>query len=200
MTVTVYVEGGGKNNQDAGARCKRGFSDYCNRLSPAGRRPRVVISGSRGEAFKRFRVAVESKRDGDRCALLVDSEATVMPGLSAVGHLSAQDKWSFVGLPSDTVFLMVQAMEAWFFADRKALADYYGDGFRPNALRGSDKDIESIQKDDLEQSLKEASVATRKGAYRKASHGFDLLSEIDPGKVQAGSPHAAAFHEFLRSL
>lgn len=200
MTVKIYVEGGAKNNKDANVRCKRGFSDYCSRLSPAGRLPQVVACGSRSEAFKRFKTAVANSKNGDQCALLVDSEGPVSPGTAPAHHLAAQDKWSFESLPSDRVFLMVQAMEAWFFADRQALADYYRKGFRPNALRGSDRDIESIAKSDLEQSLKDASVATTKGPYRKARHGFDLLSEIDPRKVEAGSPHAASFHAFLRSV
>jgi hypothetical protein len=200
VTVKIYVEGGAKDNKDVSVRCKRGFSDYCSKLSPAGRLPQVVACGSRSEAFKRFKTAATNVKHGDQCALLVDSEGPLRPGISPTHHLAAQERWSFQGLPSDQVFLMVQAMEAWFFADRQALADYYRDGFRPNALRGSDRDIESIAKNDLEQSLRDASVATTKGPYRKARHGFDLLSEIDPNKVEAASAQAASLHAFLRSI
>lgn len=96
---------------------------------------------------------------------------------------------------------MTQAMEAWFLADREALAVYYDGGFRLNALPGSPKDIESIRKGDLEPRLKQATRDTRtKGEYHKTRHGFALLSEIDPAKVEAGSQHAKLFHDFLREL
>lgn len=96
---------------------------------------------------------------------------------------------------------MVQAMEAWFLADRAALMAYYGQGFRINALPGDERHVEAVQKGDLEPSLVKASHSTRtKGDYDKTTHAFALLLEIDPAKVEQGSPHAAAFHRFLRSL
>ena len=95
---------------------------------------------------------------------------------------------------------MVQAMEAWLLADRDALAAYYEEGFRPKRFPYDERRIEEIPKDDLEPSLICASVATTKGAYHKTRHAFALLAEIDPAKVQAGSPRAAAFNEFVRSL
>jgi hypothetical protein len=95
---------------------------------------------------------------------------------------------------------MVQAMEAWFFADRVSLAAYYGQGFRLNALPGDEHHIEAIPKDDLVPSLESASRDTKtKGQYHKTRHGFALLARIDPAKVEAGSPHAEALHRFLRA-
>jgi hypothetical protein len=95
---------------------------------------------------------------------------------------------------------MVQAMEAWFFADREAVAAYYGQGFRPNALRGDERNVEIILKDDLVPSLISATTGTKtKGAYQKVRHGFDLLAMISPEKVEAGSGFAADFNNFLRS-
>jgi hypothetical protein len=96
---------------------------------------------------------------------------------------------------------MVQAMEAWFMADRSALAEYYGEGFRVRALPSDELHIESIPKDDLEPALVNATRATKtKGEYHKTRHAFALLVAIDPDKVELGSPHAAAFNDFLRSL
>ena len=43
------------------------------------------------------------------------------------------------------VFWMVELMEAWFLADREALAEYYGKGFRPNAI-GNTADVERVSK------------------------------------------------------
>jgi len=96
---------------------------------------------------------------------------------------------------------MVQAMEAWFLADRDALATYYGQGFRRNALPGDEQHIEAIRKDHLVPSLENASRDTKtKGQYHKTRHGFALLATIDPVKVEAGSPHAEVFHKFLRVM
>ncbi len=91
-------------------------------------------------------------------------------------------------------------MEAWFLADREVLAEYYGDGFLANSLRGSSSNIKAVLKDDLERCLKHASKPTTKGEYHKTKHGFALLALINPLKVEAGSPNAARFHAFLRSL
>src|ERR1017187_10280917 len=38
------------------------------------------------------------------------------------------------------------------------------------------------------------------GPYHKTRHGFALLAKIDPVKVEAGSPHAEAFHKLLRVM
>ncbi len=91
---------------------------------------------------------------------------------------------------------MVQAMEAWFLADRAALERFYGTGFRRNSLPGSE--VEAIRKEDLEPSLKRASKETSKGEYHKTRHGFALLALIDPSKIENSSPNAAALHQFLR--
>ena len=200
MTTKVYVEGGGYN-PDTIKRCKQGFAEYCKKLSPPNRRPAIVACGNRQDAFERFKIAVDNGRAGERFALLVDSEGPVRHNLDPAAFLHICDRWDFAGLPTDYVFLMVQAMEAWFLADRTTLAAYYEDGFRPNNLPYDEHRIEEIPKDDLEPCLISASVGTKtKGSYHKTRHAFALLAEIDPAKVGAGSPHAAAFYEFLRSL
>jgi hypothetical protein len=92
-------------------------------------------------------------------------------------------------------------MEAWFLADRLALAEFYDGGFHEGRLPGSPSDIESVPKEDLEPRLKGATKGTRtKGEYHKTRHAFDLLALIDPDKVGKGSRHAREFHDFLRSL
>jgi len=92
-------------------------------------------------------------------------------------------------------------MEAWLLADRNTVAKYYGFGFRLKALRGDERNVEAILKDDLEPRLIGASKDTKtKGRYDKGGHAFDILAEISPAKVEAGSPHAALFNAFLRSL
>lgn len=199
MSVKIYVEGGG-DNEDTITRCRQGFAAYCANAAPQERRPRIVPCGGRDHTFDKFKTAVRASDGGDLCALLVDSEGPV--GTNApIAYLSGRDNWRFPQLRGHQVFLMVQAMEAWFLADRDALETFYGDGFLLSSLPGSPTNIEAIPKDDLEPRLKSASKPTKtKGEYHKVKHGFALLALIDPSKVEAASPQAAKFHEFLRSL
>ena len=87
-------------------------------------------------------------------------------------------------------------MEAWFFADKAMLADYYGDGFSQSALPPNPK-IEEIPKKDIFQGLEQATVKTSKKAYHKTRHGFEILERLDPHAVQVSSPFAAALFKVL---
>jgi hypothetical protein len=198
VSVRIYVEGGG-DNKDTIKRCKEGFASYCQKLAPPNRRPSIVACGGRQQTFDRFNTAVLDSRAGEICVLLVDAEDRVTAQIPPE-HLRTRDGWDFPVLDHAKVFLMVQAMEAWFLADREALATFYGEGFLAKSLPGSPTNIEAIRKDDLEPRLKHASKPTQKGEYHKTKHGFALLALIDPLKVGTGSPHAANLHQFLRGL
>ena len=199
MSVKVYVEGGG-DNKDTIKRCNEGFASYCQKLAPAKRRPRIVACGGRKQTFDRFSTAVRNGQPGEVFVLLVDAEGPVTSP-SPVQHLQTRDGWNFPALHGHRVFLMVQAMEAWFLADREELAEFYDGGFLASSLPGSPTNIEAIPKGDLERALKHASRPTdTKGEYHKVNHGFALLAKISPQKVEDGSPHAKEFHDFLRGL
>jgi hypothetical protein len=200
VTVTIYVEGGGDSDYTR-AKCREGFARYCEKVVPPNRRPRIVACGGRHQAFSRFVTAISASKGNDQCALVVDSEGPVGAEDNPANYLHVRDEWDFPPLQNHHVFLMVQAMEAWLLADRDALAAYYGAGFRLNALPGDERHIEAIPKNDLEPSLVQATRSTKtKGRYHKTRHAFDILSEIDPSKVESGSLFANAFHIFLRSV
>ena len=198
--VTVYVEGGGNSNKDTTIRCREGFARYCKNVVSHTSSPRIVACGGRDQAFHRWKTELARSKSGDVCVLLVDSEGPVQNTLSPTSHLQASDGWRFSVSEIQRVFLMVQAMESWFLADRDALETYYGSGFRRRSLPGDEGHVEQIRKDDLEPSLVNATRDTKKGPYHKTRHGFALLALIQPSKVEAGSSHAEAFHSFLRSL
>lgn len=199
MTVKVYVEGGG-DNKDTTKRCNEGFASYCQKLASTKRRLSIVACGGRQRAFDRFSIAVRNGLPGEIYVLLVDSEGP-LNSVSPARHLHIRDGWDVSLLERNSVFLMVQAMESWFLADRETLAAFYDGGFLANSLPGSANDIESIPKDDLEPKLKHASRSTKtKGKYHKVKHGFALLAIIDPIKVEKGSPQAKRFNDFLRGL
>lgn len=198
MSATIFAEGGG-DSEGTLRSCRQGFSSYCEKLAPSGKRPKVVACGSRNQAFEKFKTAIRTSLAGDVCALLVDAEGPVTSATS-VQHLQARDGWDFPALDRHEVFLMVQAMEAWFLADREALMEFYDGRFLADSLPGN-PNVEAVPKDDLQPRLAHASKPTKtKGEYHKVKHGFELLARIDPAKVGRASPHAKNFNDFLSGL
>ena len=152
--------------------------------------PRVVACGSREAAYDRFCTALG--RPNELAAiLLVDSEGPITRKVGSWTHLKEQDNWKKPkGTKNENAHLMVQCMEAWFFADKDTLANYFGDGFNRNALSGQ-VDVEDIPKSDIERGLKSATrQCIRKGRYSKGRDSFTILGQLDPEKVTAASPRA----------
>lgn len=83
---------------------------------------------------------------------------------------------------------MVQAMEAWFIADIDALKKFYGKGFRENSIPRN-TNVEKIDKDSLEPSLKQATRHTSKGEYKKIQHASKLLGLLNVAKVRQAAPN-----------
>jgi len=82
---------------------------------------------------------------------------------------------------------MVQAMEAWLIADIDTLKRFYGQGFKDNAIP-KNRNVEMIEKDLLEPSLKAATRDTKsKGEYQKIQHASKLLEMLDVDKVRKAS-------------
>jgi hypothetical protein len=167
VSVKLYVEGGGDHNHALESRCRQAFSKFFEKAGVQ-RRPRVVACGGRSQAIARFQGAAKS---GNAPMLLIDSEGPA-PTLA----------------PANT-FYMVQAMEAWFHADRQTLAEYFGASFKATALSAR-PNIEEIPKADLFDGLKRAKKDCQAGEYSKGQHSFGILAQIDPSKVAAASPHA----------
>jgi Domain of unknown function (DUF4276) len=191
VTVKVYVEGGGDHNKALQTECRRGFSKFLQSAGLDGRMPKVIACGGRRQAYDSFRTSHENRRDDEFPVLLVDSEAEV----------NHQDAWDHVrtregdgwqrpqGATSDQLHLMVQAMEAWFHADKDTLREYYGHGFRAAALSPR-LDVENISKFDLFTGLRQATAACQKGEYSKGAHSFQILAQIVPERIRASSPKA----------
>ncbi|MCC7341722.1 MAG: DUF4276 family protein [Bryobacterales bacterium] len=202
MTVKLFVEGGGDRNKALDTECRRGFSEFIRKAGLEGRMPRVVACGGRNAAFDRFCTAFEKRAPGEIVLLLVDSEERPLSE-SSWSHVQQRkgDGWAPPsGASGEHLHFMVQAMEAWFFADPDSLASYFGKGFRPAALSRR-ANIEDIPKSELESSLAAATKDTIKGPYSKGDHSFAILSRLDPAKVSTASPgHAGIFLDLLRSV
>lgn len=177
MSVKLYVEGGGDNNHALATQCRQAFAEFFQKAGVR-KRPRVVACGGRSQAIDRFDGAIKS---GESPLLLIDSE----------GPAPAN--------PEASTYYMVQAMEAWFHADKAALQQYYGRAFREAALSARTS-VEDIPKAELFDGLKHATRECQKGEYSKGDHSFHLLAQIDPAKVRAASPHAERFLGALAAI
>ncbi len=198
MNVRIYVEGGGDHNKALDTEYRRGFREFFRKAGLDRRMPRIVSCGARSGAFKSFRTSHANAGDEDFPILLVDSEAPVSGG-DAWEHVRTRDGWHRPDSATpDQLHLMVQAMEAWFHADKDKVKEYYGRGFRPGAL-SQRPEIDMIPKADLWAGLKAATTACpTKGEYSKGGHSFKILALIDPIKVRAASPvHAGRLLNLL---
>ena len=199
MSTRLYVEGGG-DRKPSRTRCRQAFQAFLRKAELAGGLPRIFASGGRQQAYDDFRHALGASRADDSVVLLVDSEGPVATGTGPWRHLKDRDGWDKpAGATNDHVHLMVQCMEAWFFADKDCLAAFFGPGFNRSALPRN-PDIEQIAKTDVLDGLKSATRQCRsKGEYGKGRHSFEILAEVDPAKVVAASKHARRLIETLIS-
>jgi hypothetical protein len=115
--------------------------------------------------------------------LLKDSEQAMPADPRQLGKSHGIDP-AFV----DRVFWMVELMEAWFLADRDALAGYYGDGFLPNVI-GDTANVEKIPKAEVLERLRRATMKTSKGEYDKVAHAPFLLERLNSSRVRERAEH-----------
>jgi len=191
----LFVEGGGDNDA-LKAECRKGFREFLEKAGLKGRMPRIVACGGRSQAYSQFCVAIGEAANGDVFILLVDSEGPVSTPADAAqpwDHVNNRegDGWDRPkGAVDDDLHFMVECMESWFLADKRALESFFGQGFREGALPANPR-IEEISKADIYDGLKNATRETQKCSYGKGAHSFQILAIIDPTKVRDASPYAA---------
>ena len=188
--VTIYMEGGG-NSTGQKRRLRAGMNEFLSELSEKVRENRrqwrLVPCGSRQRAYETFNNARGHAGEDEIIVLLVDAEEPVTVP-TPVEHLRTGPGWDLSGVNEDRVHLMVQTMETWIVADPDALAVYYGQGFRANALP-SRRNLEEEDKTEVASALHRATERTRKGEYHKIRHAADLLALIDPAKARRRCRH-----------
>ncbi|RZJ93134.1 MAG: DUF4276 family protein, partial [Hymenobacter sp.] len=129
--MKIFVEGGGNNKALLGE-CRKAFREFFERAGVPRGSFEMVASGSRLDAYKDFKNALNA--GATDAVLLVDSESLVAQHRSTeqpVGpwqHVRdrAGDGWEQPAEADDKqLHFMVSCMEGWFLADQEALADYY---------------------------------------------------------------------------
>ena len=201
MTVKIYVEGGGDHNKALDTKCRQGFSEFFRKSGLEGRMPSIVACGGRHNAYTRFRTSLHQARPDETPVLLVDSEGPVKGNRWDHVKLRPGDGWDRPdGATDDQIHFMVQAMEAWFHADKDQLQNFYGQNFRLAAL-SQRRDIDDIPKSDLSSGLQAATRDCQKGEYSKGGHSFEILAHIDPARVRTASlTHGARLLDYLGHL
>jgi Domain of unknown function (DUF4276) len=185
--VAIYMEGGG-DGANTKAALRQGMDVFLRQLKDAVRarswHSRLVCCGGRNQAYEAF---TNARASGEMSVvvLLVDAEGPVNG--SSRAHLTARDRWDLQEIGDEVVHLMIQTMEAWIVADREALAGYYGQHFRKNALPAT-QNLETLSKVAIADALARSTQKTRKGVYHKTRHGGDLLKRIDPQIVRRRCP------------
>jgi hypothetical protein len=167
------------------------FSELRRQATKRRCRFRLVAGGSGEGACRDFGTAIRTN-PATWNILLRDSEGPADAKLSV--SLCRTQAWD--ESHADSIFWMVQMMEAWLHADKNALGKFYGAGFKENALKRN-PNVEEILKKDLEDGLKAATKDTQKGNYydRKTEHGPKLLAAIKPGLVRKAAPNCQKLFE-----
>jgi hypothetical protein len=199
--IRIYIEGGGDKKEQK-AMLRKGFSKFLESISNAARHQNIgwniIICGTRSNAFRDFRNGLKSHPEAVNI-LLVDAEAPVKKVDSPWQHLKSRDNWDRpVEINDDFCHLMVQTMEAWLLADIDNLKKFYGQGFQESAIPKTNN-IETIEKDKLESSLKIASRHTSKGEYHKINHASKLLESLDVDKVRQASRYCDRLFTTLKN-
>lgn len=205
VAARIYVEGGRKGSRELETLAREAFSKLFERAGLDGRLPRVMMCGSRGHAFRDFKIALQTAGPDGKVYLLVDAEAPVSAEApsedAAWAHVAERvgDAWSRPSpVHADHLHLMVQAMEAWLFADPDALNAWFGPKFDEQPGRAAARAPERIAKANLVPTLDRAARNTPKGAYGKGRDSFGVLRLVDPARLEAASPWARRLFETLR--
>jgi hypothetical protein len=205
--VKLFVEGGGTDSSSLRNECRAAFRLFLQKSGLTGHMPRIVACGSRNDAYADYCRALDN---GEDALLLVDSEESIVLPQNGRCHNANESKtwnpWYHLEISAnwtkpqnareEACHLMVQLMEAWFLADVETLKEYYGEGFNEHNLPKR-TDIENIDRDIVGNSLRRATIRTKKGVYDKGKHSFEILKIIDPKKVMARSPWTQRFVTLL---
>jgi hypothetical protein len=186
VSAHLYIEGSktGKNSKFDQIRCREGFRKLIEKAGFTGRMPGLDACGSRGQAFKDFKIAHVKGGAGGYVAMLVDSEEPPADIEKTWEHLKDCDTWEKPpGAMDDQVLFMTTCTETWVVADRAALEEHYGHKLQENALP-SLYNLEARNRHDVQDKL---SHATRNcsNAYAKGDRSFEVLGMLEPSTLRA---------------
>ncbi len=175
--IRVYVEGDRK--------LRPGFHEFFKEVRKKAEersiRFRCIPCGA--EPVRDFCIALRTNPENLNI-LLVDSEGPVNGALARLKQRSDWKPPKDVTPAPDQIHWMVQVMESWFLADRKALRECYGSRLNEAALPGDPCHVEEIPKRDVLDGLKRSTD----GRYHKTGHAPKVLALLTPEVVCSAAP------------
>ena len=199
MKIKLYIEGGG-DSQIQDTQFRAGWRTFFEKAGLTGRMPATFRGGGREQTFAAFQTALKTRKPDELPLLLVDSEELLAAGADAWQHLRTRDCWEPPpGAGDGDAFLLICCMETWFVADRAALARFFGQDWRENALPQWPK-LEEITKEQVLAALEKATAGCERKRYAKGKPSFDLLGAINPEEVEKHCPAARRLLERLRKI
>ena len=192
--VNIVFEGDSK--------LRSGFRNLLDRHVERARNQRIrfrlISGGPRFEAVKDF-LRICELQPSQLNILLIDSEVNVSNTEHAIRTLRASNFWDVsVACDDDQINFMVQAMEAWFIADPRALIEHFGHGFNANVLPNP-QNVESVSPSEAITSIRSGLPRgrRRRRTYSKSSDGARLLELIDETIVGQRCRHFRRLMDFL---
>lgn len=193
--VVIHFEGSDKLRVGFG----KLFGNHKNRARQNRIHFKMIAGGPNAETVKGFLRSCRLN-PSDLNVLLIDSEAPAPSVADALRALRSRNYWDANVAPEDErIHFMVQAMEAWFIADRQAMASHFGDGFRCGSLPNP-QNAESISPTGLTESIDQALRGIggrRRKKYDKVRDGARLLALIDEATVSRNCPSFGRLTDFL---
>jgi predicted ATPase len=132
---------------------------------------------------------------GDKGEEITLEPLNIIIGQNASGKSNLVDVIKLLGsLPQDKGLVNFISksggISEWIWKGEREniLAEFYGKGFKINALPKT-KNVEKIAKSDIDSGLKNAVRLTSKKEYKKGEHAGEILRIIDSKKVRAAAPH-----------
>lgn len=202
--IHIYIEGGARNQDRAASQAlRRGFSMFLTKLCSEIRTNNIklhpVIVGSTELTCKIFTQKTENSPE-KFFILLVDSDAFVDRSENSKTFLQNNPKlvkYNLRNIEENQCHLMVQVMETWFLADVESLKKHFGKDFKKNKLRKTEN-VEEISKDDVLNSIEEATKTRKTGGYHKLNDGAKLLEKINPQEVIKNAPHCEKLFQAIK--
>jgi hypothetical protein len=127
-----------------------------------GKMPRIIMGNGVKKTVDKF---LNQPQTGQPF-LLIDLDAETSQRDRVLQEYDLVDK-------AETVFFMIQEMEAWFLSQPNVLKEYYQEDFSkkfnrpPQSIASPCEELQRITKQ------------TKKGAYHKVKHGVALLPRLD---------------------
>lgn len=196
--VVIHFEGD--------VRLKPGFRKLFERHANRARGNRIrfdlISGGPNAETVKDFLRSCR-QNPSDLNVLLIDSESPAPSAADAIQALRSRGYWDANAAVDDgQINFMVQAMEAWFIADRRTLTSHFGNRFSADGLP-SPRNAETMSPKDLTDSINQALRAAGgqriRRKYDKARDGAQLLTLLDEASVRRNCPSFRRLMDFLSS-